>query len=162
MHYTDLKGRQVVALDTADTLGHVADGVMAREGLCFAGLKINLSGLFSGSSAVRWDDIYGIGADAITLKEGHILKDAERTQELAGLPSANDILGDRVMSEYGTELGTVGDIDLNGETGQVNSFLLSEGLLGNLTHKVRAIDATDVQSVGNNLVTVSEHSVHAE
>lgn len=162
MEYSQLKGRPVVAVNTADTLGHVEDGVLTQDGTSFAGLKINLTGLFSGASYVHWGDIYGIGANAVTLKEGDILKDPARAEDLKNLPSVDGIIGDTVMSEYGTDLGTVGDIDLDGETGTVISLVLKEGVLGALTHRTRSIPIAEVQSIGRDRVTVTEGSVKAE
>lgn len=141
MLWSDIKGRKVVSTASAERVGKVKEIVVDGVAHQVAGfvLKRTQSG-----SVLPWADVQGLGADALTVASGEVVVDAD--ERVDALRDKRDtVLGKRVLSVLGDELGTVKDLDVEPSTGTVVSLVLER----------RSVPGTDVRGVGSYAVVVA-------
>lgn len=159
MRFSDLKGRKVVSVNNAETEGQVEDAFLDLNAQTVAGLKVNMSGLFSGHTDLPWDAIQSIGQSAVTIEDPSALEQPNEAHGLDNLPTATEIDGDKVLDNSGNHVGTVGDLEFDAASGQIIGYILSEGLLNQLQGQTRMVPASSVTSVGQKMIVVSTGAV---
>ena len=75
---------------------------------------------------LRWNDLVAFGADAVTVTDDSVIGDGgPDVSALAG--KAHRVLGKRVLTSGGDELGKVDDVDFDPATGTIRSLVLGKG-----------------------------------
>ena len=141
MLFSEVTGRKVVSTDTATTIGKVADYVVDPR---LPGIvALTLAKTPSLGSVLPWAGITAVGTDAVTVPtaDAVVLPDPHVT-ELAAKP--HTLLGKRVLSTAGIELGVLRDVDFDPITGRLAALLLDTG----------PVDATRLVGVGSYAVIV--------
>lgn len=123
MLFSKAKGHKVVSSGTAATVGKVSGFVVdpVTRSVVAVRLKKAEKGDF-----LRWGDLVAFGADAVTVTDDSVIGDGgPDVAALAG--KAHRVLGKRVLTSGGDELGKVDDVDFDPETGIVTSLVLGKG-----------------------------------
>ncbi len=125
MNVSELIGRSVLDLSTATTAGHVDDVVVDAASRRVVGFRL---GKTAGSSTwLAWDSVGSVGADAVTIDDADKLAD-EPVGSGSGV-KADRVLGGRTLSDEGRDLGSLADIEVDPESGAVQSLITSTGRL---------------------------------
>ena len=126
MLFSEALGRAVVSTDTASTVGRVSDFVVDPRLPGVVALILSKTS-FQGS-ALPWPNIIAFGVDAVTVPSASavVVPDPDLA-ELAGKP--HTLLGKRVLTTTGVELGTVLDVDFDPTIGRLAALLLERGPL---------------------------------
>jgi uncharacterized protein YrrD len=122
MRFSEADGRKVVSTSTAETVGKVSGFVVdpARRTVIAVELKKADHG-----DTLLWSDIVGFGADAITVEDAEKIGSATaETNALSG--KDHQVLGKRVLSSAGDELGAVADVAFEPETGEITGLILKD------------------------------------
>lgn len=143
MNVSELLGKPVLDLSTATTVGRIDDVVLDVPGRRLHGLRVGKS--TSAGEWLAWDDIKAVGSDAVTIdafdRVGAI------PAELPGCWLRGDkALGGRVLSDGGRELGSLTDIDLDAESGALQSVVLGD----------RRLEADSLQGIGTYATVVRD------
>ncbi|HLJ68373.1 MAG TPA: PRC-barrel domain-containing protein [Chloroflexota bacterium] len=69
--------------------------------------------------------------------------------------------GLRVVTESGTEIGTVADIDADFSTGDVRGYVLAGGLVDRLQHREKVVPTSTVKNIGDWTIVVADEVVPA-
>jgi uncharacterized protein YrrD len=133
MLFSDAKGRKVVSSSTATTVGKVNRFVVDPATRAVVGVELKKT---EHGDMLRWSDITAFGADAVTVTGPDKIGDGgEALQALSG--KAHRVLGKRVLTSTGDELGKVADVDFDPVSGVLTalhvddeSVLDAAGLLG--------------------------------
>jgi sporulation protein YlmC with PRC-barrel domain len=122
---SEITKKPVVTLG-GEAVAQVKDIVFdsARGGIrCFT---LSGRGLLSGplKRPLRWKNVHALGPDAVMVRDASALeKDDDRA---AAAPGGGDVLGARLMTEDGTDLGRITDVIIEtgaaGETPQVVGY----------------------------------------
>src|SRR5581483_2637226 len=114
--------RPVVDTTTAETVGEVVGFLVDPATRRVVGLRL---GKVKGrASLLAWDDLKAFGVDAVTVEgTGRLRSAAEEMPGAAG----HDVLGRRVLTEGGDELGAVEDVEFDPQTGQVEDLITTAG-----------------------------------
>jgi uncharacterized protein YrrD len=121
--FSEATGRQVVSTSTAATLGKVDEFLIDPSARSVVALRLKKAG---DGDTVRWADISAFGADAVTVPGADAL--TEIGPDLAELTGKDHrVLGKRVLSTAGDELGTIEDVEFDPETGTITTLLLTVG-----------------------------------
>lgn len=67
---------------------------------------------------------------------------------------AGHIIGSRVLTEHGHEVGTIADLEIDFKAGVITAYVLSGGVLDRLRHDAHTVPASAVTSIGDRLVVV--------
>lgn len=141
MMFTEVIGQKVVATDTAVTVGKVADVVVDAHTRTVIGLT--LSKTPGDGTGLPWANLKAIGTDAVTVASADAIVVPD--EDLARLgDKKHSLLGKRVLSTAGVQIGTLKDID----------FDPSDGRLVGLILDTQAIDASYLLGCGSYAVVL--------
>ena len=123
MRFSEAVGRQVVSTSTADTVGRVDEFIVdpRRRAVVALSLKRTDSG-----DTLLWTDIVAFGSDAVTVSSADKVVDAAPAI-IALSGKEHRLIGKRVLTAGGDDIGTVDDIEFDADTGAITSLLLAAG-----------------------------------
>lgn len=122
MRFTEAKGRKIVSTSTAATVGKVSDFVVDPDRSSVVALRLKASG----GEVLRWSDLSAFGTDAVTVSGPDKITDT--TDDLARLTGRDHkIIGKRVLTVDGEELGQATDVIFDEQTGQVTAVVFADG-----------------------------------
>lgn len=123
MRFSAAVGRQVVGADAADTVGQVAGFVVDPVGRRVFAVQVKKSG---SATSLPWSNISAFGDDAVIVGGADAIGDPD--QAIVALTGKDhDLVGKRVLTSAGNELGTVGDVDFDPASGAITSLILDTG-----------------------------------
>jgi len=120
---SDLLGLPVVDLVQAEKLGLVEEIVLDPDGRRIAAFAVK-NGSLPGRRKRRMvpaQRVYAIGPEALTLEQVGGLPDEA---EVGGLPTLGEMAGRRVLSRHGKLLGSVCDVLIDEDNGQIIGYAL--------------------------------------
>lgn len=127
MRFSEAHGRKVVSTSTADTVGKVEQFVVDAPAGKVAG--VTLKKTRAGGDLLPWGNIAAFGVDAVTVKDEAAVVIAEgRAKDLQDKRFA--VLGKRVLTQAGVEVGVVKDVDFDPADGTVRALLTDREELG--------------------------------
>jgi sporulation protein YlmC with PRC-barrel domain len=120
MLFTQTLGLPVITADEAEPLGRVEALTIDAGSRSIACLRLSEGPKHA--TTVAWSAIEAVGRDAVIV----------RSRTAAGLrqsdaPAHREALGHRILTEHGTEHGTVKDIAFDGATGQIRTLYTALG-----------------------------------
>ena len=129
MRFSEAQGRKVVSTSSAETVGKVEQFVVDAPAAHVVGLTLKKT--TSSGDLLPWSNIAAFGVDAVTVAgEAAIVVGDGRLKELQD--KRFQVLGKRVLSQAGVELGVVKDVDFDPDDGTVRALLTDrEELKGN-------------------------------
>ncbi len=129
----DVIGRPVVTLGGED-VAQVKDVVYVGEGGSVAGLTLNGRGLLAGplKTALPWGAVLGLGRNAVMVSDESDLVPRSDLLEQARSGPGGDVLGSRVLTDTGVDLGEVVDVvvEVSDEADVVGYEIDSSSALG--------------------------------
>lgn len=128
MLFSDARKSDVVSTGTATTLGRV-DGFVVATGPARVAL-LRLGKVAGDGTLVSWEDVQGFGSDAVTVADAAVIRVPSDQWEQRADSRELEILGKRVLSERGDELGEITDVDFDPETGAVTTFITRKETIG--------------------------------
>lgn len=124
MRWSSARGRKVVAMDTASTVG-VLDGLVIDAELGRV-VALRLRKTHLRATMLPWADVHRFGEDAVTVVDAARIVEPDRDlAELASKSAA--VLGKRVLSTAGIDLGRAADVDVDPATGEVLALVMPDG-----------------------------------
>ncbi len=113
MRTSEITKRPVVTMAGFD-IAQIKDVVYAADGGSVHGFTLAGRGLFSGprSEVLTWTSVAALGADAVMVADEDALREPASLFGSSGAPSSAraDVLGSRVLTDAGTDLGVVVDV----------------------------------------------------
>ncbi|MGI8825357.1 MAG: PRC-barrel domain-containing protein [Chloroflexota bacterium] len=156
MRFSDFKGRPVVSVTDARRLGFVDTLMLDRATQQILGLRIRQGGLISHHDFLLLRDVRSVGGDAVTVDDPSNVNEQSKFPELEGCADLGSVLGGRVLKEDGHLLGSVSDVEIAGDASAITGYMIGMNLLERLRrHEEHVIPATEVKSLGDSLVVVS-------
>lgn len=77
----------------------------------------------AGGTLLAWEDLQGFGPDAVTVASDAVIRPARDGMERRAEGNELEIMGKRVLTERGMELGPVTDVDFDQDTGEITSLI---------------------------------------
>ncbi len=123
MRFTECRKRPVVDTSSAVTLGKVDRLLLDPSTRAVAAVVVKRKGdvdtlPWAGVQAFGPDAVTVTGEDALVVAEGHL-------SELRGKDRA--VLGKRVLTDAGDEMGTVDDVEFDASSGSITTLLTTGG-----------------------------------
>jgi sporulation protein YlmC with PRC-barrel domain len=75
---------------------------------------------------VEWAQISGFGPDAVMVVDEGALRPPADDREAAAIEGRLELVGKRVLSERGNELGQIGDLTFDAHTGALEDLLIGD------------------------------------
>lgn len=115
MRASEVTKRPVVTLGGKD-IAQIKDVVYSAGGGAVGGFTLAGRGLFSGPlrQALPWASVMALGPDAVMIRSEDVLEPPATVldQSASSGGSGGDVLGSQVLTDSGTDLGTVVDVIL--------------------------------------------------
>jgi uncharacterized protein YrrD len=153
MRVNELKGRPVVSITDANKIGNIDDVLFDDQLHDVVGFTFK-QGMFSHTDALLRDQVSKIGQDAITISGQDVINDVRRIPQLANAMTSHQAAGTKILTESGTLVGTITDLELDDEARTVVRYILDAPLLDRLRHQQQTIPATDVLKRGEGGIMV--------
>ncbi len=135
-------------------MGEVRDLLIGRRGDRLSGLRVVVSGRFSLKS-LRFRDIHSLGEDAVIIHDPTALLAPSRVRAAeAGARGPEKIIGKRVITADGRDLGTVDDIVIDATAGKVTGYEVSGGLVRDLVDGKLILPVPPGMKVGQDAVII--------
>lgn len=129
MLFSQARKRDVVDTATATRIARV-DGFVVLPGPARVAL-LRLGKVSGAGTLLAWDDVQGFGPDAVTVATDAVIRPARDALEQRAEDNDLEILGKRVLTERGMELGTVTDVDFDPDTGSITTLITkTEAIVG--------------------------------
>jgi len=120
MLFSEATGHKVVSTSTAETVGKVDEFVIDPHSRRVVALELKKT---DGGDTLTWSKIAAFGADAVTVTDAGAI--AELDQEIAPLTGKHKrVIGKRVLTTIGDEVGKVADVDFDPATGALTTIVL--------------------------------------
>lgn len=112
MRAGEIAGRPVVTVDSGEDIAEVRDVVFSHDNGYLVGFTLNKRGWLAGplKQALDWSGVHALGPDAVMIASRESL--AASDAEIVSAGDAEDVVGGRVITDNGRELGTVTDLVL--------------------------------------------------
>ena len=156
MKFGELKGRPIVSVGDATRLGSVDDLLLDLPHQRVVGLRVRLEGLFAGHRELPIEDIRSVGQDAVTIEGPDMLVDEKASPALEGSADLSAVRGSRIMTDTGTEIGTVADVEVELNGGSITGYVLAVSFAERLQHRERIVPASTVRSIGESIIVVAD------
>lgn len=123
MLFSQANGRKIVSSSNAEKVGKVAGFVVDPRRRRVLAVRVKKS---QTGDVLRWSDLTAFGTDAVTVSDASML--GSGGDDVAALSDkAHRLVGKRVLSTTGDELGKLGDVDFDPETGALTRLLVKDG-----------------------------------
>jgi uncharacterized protein YrrD len=124
----DASGLLVITRDSGKKVGKVEDMVLDAQGSRVLGILVDEAGWFREAKVVPWPSFRSVGLDVVLIDEESSAKKASDVPEMAkALEDGNILVGARVTTTDGRDLGKIEDFYFDPGTGVVKGFELSGG-----------------------------------
>lgn len=115
MRFTECLGRDVVTTSDAATIGTVAGFVVDPSSSRVAALVVD----GGDQPIVAWEDLASFGQDVVTLESRSAARSPEPGIERRTVDGDVQVVGARVLTDAGVEVGHVGDVEFDQADGRV-------------------------------------------
>ncbi|MBA2336983.1 MAG: PRC-barrel domain-containing protein [Acidimicrobiia bacterium] len=138
MRFSECRHRPVLDTGSAAEIGRVDGFVVDAAMHRIHALRI---GKYKGGSILRWDDVQGFGPDAVTIRSQETVR-----QPGDALDESGDLVGQRVLSDAGFDLGAIDDVEFDPDSGDLQRLILGD----------RNIDAATLLGAGSYAAVVRQ------
>lgn len=149
----ELIGLPVINLSNGETVGRIKDILFDPETCLFNGVVVDIGGWLKGVRKICYDDIAALGEDAITIADDTVLIKTSCDEECI-LAKEGEVVGTKVLTKDGNELGTIADILFDQESGQITHYQLSDGFIQDLIEGRETIPVTADFQYGKDAIIV--------
>ena len=135
MRASEVFGRPVVTLDTAEDVAEVKDVVFSHADAAVVGFTLNKRGRFAGplKTVLPWSRVAALGRDAVMISNRDALGEPDEPMATASDSEDRNIVGTTVMTDAGKALGEVTDLVVEvGEVADVVGFEIAGEARGRL------------------------------
>ncbi len=123
MRFSEAKGRQVVSTSSAVAVGRVDVFVVDPATSMVVAMRLKKT---ANGDTLMWRDVTAFGVDAVTVSgDDKITVASGDVVALSG--KDHQVVGKRVLSTAGDELGEVTDVEFDPDSGAVTSLVLDNG-----------------------------------
>ncbi|MGM0470809.1 MAG: PRC-barrel domain-containing protein [Bacillota bacterium] len=144
----------VVNLETGEEVGDIKDIVFDPDQGTVVGFIVDGGSFFQGNRMIPYQQVHSLGEDALTIANDEAVSDLDEVKEYL-VSNQGNVIGAKVVTDDGKELGTIGDIVLNSDDGQIASYEVTDGLVHDILDGRGLLDLSDDINYGDDVVVVS-------
>lgn len=115
------EGRRVVSRASAEKLGTVSRLLVDADCRRIASVIV---GKRRKARLIDWDSLSGFGADAVMVADEAALREPQDARDEAAVHGDLELLGRRVLSDAGNELGEIEDVIFDPQTGALEALVV--------------------------------------
>ncbi|NLK87545.1 MAG: photosystem reaction center subunit H [Clostridiaceae bacterium] len=160
MHrYSKVLNLPVICADSGKKTGVVKDILFSAEERQVKALLLEREGVSVKKRVVLLSDLISLGDDAAIVDNAGCVSDLERTSFINSFKDEGSLIGLRVFSKAGGELGEVRDVLFDSHTGRIEGFEISDGLLQDVMHGRKLLPLFGKVELGKEFAVVEKEAV---
>ena len=129
MHrYSEVLNLPVLCADTGKKAGVVKDIIFSLDDKEVKALLMEHKGLSLKKKIVFINELLSLGSDAAIVNSSSCVSDMDRSAYSKAFQDEGSLLGLKIFSKAGGELGVIKDVLFEYKTGKIESFEISDGL----------------------------------
>lgn len=153
----ELLGLPVLCTETGKQVGEVEEALLSVRDAALDSLVVSGTAWLAEKKRLPFAELHRIGADAVTVQsEAKLLPFAQEYVLRQRLYGAKQLQGKRLDSEAGARLGVLADIVFDSRTGEIRSYLVSDGWVSDLLHGRAEMPLPQAQVVCEERIIVPE------
>ena len=166
--YMELKGREIISLPILDEssgkdLGEVKNLIYDLHNKKLTALIIEDGGWLWGKNIIYLKDIETIGKDVVIILSADIIICTAQDSEAKKLTrDFYDLIGNKVITQSGKDLGIIEDIIFEVDTGEITGLEISNGILADLIDGRSEIAFPQDIVLGDQSIIVGESIVNRQ
>ncbi len=127
--YSEVLDLPVICADTGKKAGVVKDILFSSRDRQVKALLLEQKGLSVRKHVVFLNELLSLGGDAAIVDSSLCISDLERASFKKAFEDEGSLIGLKVYSKSGGEVGVVKDVIFDWRTGRIEGFEISDGLL---------------------------------
>lgn len=151
-----LLGLPVLEIERGTRIGEVREVVLNVEQASVAGVVIAEPTWLSHERGISFADLYGIGRDALTVRDADAVRDFSAVLGGMGVYTLQALCDKQIYTETGDYLGVVADVACEQATGEIRFYELSDGFITDFLRGRSVMPLPPVQVVGEGRLIVPE------
>lgn len=149
-------GKDVLSLADGTRIHSVKDLIIGEDNDTVVALLVDEGGLLSGSTVVPIEAVHSFGKDAVVIADASSVVAASAYPRVhAIIDRKESLLGKKVFTDEGEQLGTIGDMYFDEKDGRILGLEVSNGAFGDLAKGTSYLAMEDVQRSGSEVVFVN-------
>jgi len=157
--YSDVKGLPVIGADNGRRLGIVKDIIFCPDSGEVRAFLLEREGWRTKKRVVLLRDVLNIGRDAVVVGNSACVTEQKKAEDEGKLGQKGNIMGLRVYSKAGEDLGIIEDILFDGSSGHIEGVEISDGLLQDLIKGRRVLPLFGKVEFGSENILVDREAV---
>lgn len=146
MRFRESRGLEVVSTAEAVTVARVDGYVVDPERHRISAL--HLHDVQGDGSLVSFEDLQAFGRDAVTISDTSVIREPRDEREDSTARGRLDLIGKRVLTETGNELGRIDDVEFDPTDGTITALMTER----------ESIEGSRLLGVGSYAVVVASSS----
>ena len=148
----EILGLPVIEEKSGEIIGEVHDVIFIPTSSRIKGLIVEKGNKY----LLQSHNINEIGEDAVIIKKGNVLQDYEKMPGIGVKEGENSLRGEKVITSSGREVGTVEDLVIDEETGEIIGYELSEGLIQDLLEGRNILEFSEELNYGKDALIIKD------
>ncbi len=149
-----LIGLPVVSLERATKIGITKEVWLSPDLRSMVGLIVGLRRLFASSRFVRFSELFSMTGASVTIRDEAVLR-AAKELEIDGI-GLQSVVSTVMRTRDGSVVGSLSDLFLDENTGQVQEFEVSEGVIEDITKGRTRIARPERTSFDGLVITLAD------
>jgi uncharacterized protein YrrD len=122
-------GKSIITLDTGEIIDTVQDVLFDSQNNKILGFLVDEGGFLKSARVLPFESIKNIGTDGITVADKNAIVSARDVESIRDFTESNNILlGTKVMTEDGKDLGKISDVYFDETLGTIEGYEVSGGM----------------------------------
>ncbi|THF85865.1 photosystem reaction center subunit H [Deinococcus sp. KSM4-11] len=151
----DILGRPIVAVNNGEKVDTVHDVVFDHNANQVLALLVDEGGWFSAAKAVPFASIRSFGEDAIMIGSADDVTTSREDGQLKdALAAKHSLIGMKLLTSDGQDLGRIADVYFDEETGHVQGYEATGGLFSDMSSGRTFVPAPEQVQIGEDAAIV--------
>lgn len=157
--YSDVLGLPVVCVDSGKKAGTIKDIVFCPKDKEVKSFLLEHKGLELKKKVILLKDLLSLGNDAAIISDSGCISKFERSSDLVEQKDEGFLLGLHIFTKAGNELGIIKDVIFDWETGRIEGFEISDGILQDVINGRKIMPLTGKVEFAEENILVEQEAV---
>ncbi|OQA04390.1 MAG: PRC-barrel domain protein [bacterium ADurb.Bin400] len=158
---SELKNKPIITYDEGEVIYRVDDTVFDPKTHEIIAIVAESGTVLADAKVIPFARIKAIGPDAVTVKDKDAIIEVAKDSKIGQLMSKeNVVMGKKIMTEDGKDLGEIDDILFRENDGKVDGFVVTGGLFADAYRGKPFLPISEISKVGGDVVFVPNDTVN--
>lgn len=148
-------GKTIVTLNTGEIVDKVEDVIFDSQNNKILGFLVDEGGMLKSARVLPFERIKKIGDDTITIEDKNAIVNAQEVKSIQDFVASNNILiGTKVMTEDGKNLGKIADVVFDEMTGMIEGYEVTGGMFADAVSGSSFLPSPKTINIGRDVAFV--------